>query len=120
MIRRPPRSTLFPYTTLFRSLVAKEYIASQEPDDPGVLVLSKFAGAAKELNAAILVNPYNTEEVAMGLYRALYMPRPERIERWNTLMRILRNGSLQSWYDSFVVALRTTSIASAPPIDRSV
>jgi trehalose 6-phosphate synthase len=102
------------------NLVAKEYIASQESNDPGVLVLSKFAGAAKELNAAILVNPYNTEEVAAGLYRALYMPQAERVERWNTLMRILRGGNLQNWYESFLVALRTTSMTRAPFIDRSV
>jgi len=102
------------------NLVAKEYIASQDPEDPGVLVLSKFAGAAKELHAALLVNPYNTEEVATSLHRALYMPRAERIERWTALMRVLRNGNLQSWYDSFLVALRTASITTAPLIDRSV
>jgi trehalose 6-phosphate synthase len=102
------------------NLVAKEYVASQDPQDPGVLVLSKFAGAAKELNAAILVNPYNTEEVAAGLYQGLYMPHAERVERWSTLMRILQKGNLQSWWDSFIVALRTASITTAPIIDRSV
>src|SRR5262249_44402027 len=102
------------------NLVAKEYVASQDPSDPGVLVLSKFAGAAKELNAAILVNPYDTEEVAAGLYQALYMPQAERLERWSTLMRVLRKGNLQSWYDSFIVALRTASITTAPIADRSV
>lgn len=95
------------------NLVAKEYVAAQDPNDPGVLVLSKFAGAAQELNAAIIVNPYDVDEVAQGLHRALYMPRAERLERWQTLDRILRKGTLQGWYDSFFVALRTASIRPA-------
>lgn len=102
------------------NLVAKEFLASQDPEDPGVLVLSKFAGAAKELNAAMIVNPYDPEAVAERIHQAMYMSRAERIERWTTLMRVLRNGSLQNWYDSFLVALRTASIATAPLIARSV
>jgi trehalose 6-phosphate synthase len=95
------------------NLVAKEYVAAQDPENPGVLVLSKFAGAAQELNAAIIVNPYDTDEVARGLQHALHMPLTERLERWQTLDRILRKGSLQGWYDSFLVALRTASIRPA-------
>ena len=95
------------------NLVAKEYIAAQNPDDPGVLVLSKFAGAAQELNAALLVNPYDTEEVARALHQAIYMPRGERLERWEACIRVLRKASLQSWYDSFFVALRSASIKPA-------
>jgi trehalose 6-phosphate synthase len=95
------------------NLVAKEYLAAQNPEDPGVLVLSKFAGAAQELNAALLVNPYDTEDVARSLRQALYMPHAERVERWETSMRVLRKADLQSWYDSFFVALRSASIKPA-------
>ncbi len=102
------------------NLVAKEYVAAQDPDDPGVLVLSKFAGAAKELTAALLINPYDTDAIALRLHEALYMRREERIERWKTLMQVLRRGSLQMWFESFIAAMRTACIKSAPSIARSV
>jgi trehalose 6-phosphate synthase len=95
------------------NLVAKEYVACQDPDDPGVLVLSTFAGAARALDAAVLVNPYDVDGVVRGLHDALHMARSERIERWGALMAVLRAGILQRWYDSFLVALRTTSIVPA-------
>ena len=56
------------------NLVAKEYLAAQDPEDPGVLVLSQFAGAAKELDGALFVNPHETDAVAAALKRALEMP----------------------------------------------
>jgi trehalose 6-phosphate synthase len=102
------------------NLVAKEYVAAQNPEDPGVLVLSRFAGAAQELNAALLVNPYDTEEVARSLHQALYMPQAERLERWEALMRVLRKADLQSWYDSFFVALRSATIRPAENATLSV
>jgi trehalose 6-phosphate synthase len=102
------------------NLVAKEYVAAQNPEDPGVLVLSRFAGAAQELTAALLVNPYDTEDVARCLHQALYMPQGERLERWETLMRVLRKADLQSWYDSFFAALRTASIKPAESTTLSV
>jgi trehalose 6-phosphate synthase len=102
------------------TLVAKEYLAAQDPEDPGVLVLSKFAGAAQELNAALLVNPYDTEEVARALHQAIYMPQGERLERWETVMRVLRKADLQSWYDSFFAALRSASIKPAENTTLSV
>src|SRR4051794_15417674 len=75
------------------NLVAKEYVASQRPDNPGVLILSRFAGAAHELDSALLVNPYDTETVSAALARALAMPLEERRERWATMMgRLERNG----------------------------
>src|SRR3546814_20804670 len=64
------------------NLVAKEYVACQDPEDPGVLVLSQFAGAASELAGAVKVNPYDTESVADGLQRALAMPVEEPRHRW--------------------------------------
>ena len=60
------------------NLVAKEYVAAQDADDPGVLILSRFAGAALELEAALLVNPYDTEAVAAAIARSLAMPLEER------------------------------------------
>jgi len=87
------------------NLVAKEYVASQDPDDPGVLVLSRFAGAAQELADALLVNPADTEEVADALERALSMPLAERRERWNGMMAVLQKNDITAWRVSFLRAL---------------
>jgi trehalose 6-phosphate synthase len=92
------------------NLVAKEYVASQDPEDPGVLVLSMFAGAASQMGAALLVNPYDTVGVARRIHEALYMPKEERIERWNALMRTLRNSDLDGWFNSFLGALQACSL----------
>jgi trehalose 6-phosphate synthase len=87
------------------NLVAKEYVAAQDPEDPGVLVLSRFAGAAHELTAALQVNPYDTEEMARQLHFALRMRRDERIERWKSLMSAVRGSDVATWYDSFMTDL---------------
>jgi trehalose 6-phosphate synthase len=87
------------------NLVAKEYVAAQHPDDPGVLVLSTFAGAARELDAAVLVNPYDVDELARVLERALAMPLAARRERWNAMMAVLRTNDIEHWYDRFVHSL---------------
>ena len=63
------------------NLVAKEYIAAQDDDDPGVLVLSRFAGAAEDLEEALIVNPYDIDDVAHALEQALKMPLDERCAR---------------------------------------
>ena len=68
------------------NLVAKEYVAAQDPEDPGVLVLSRFAGAVHELDRALIVNPYNLEETASAIQRAFEMPLRERKERWEPMM----------------------------------
>src|SRR5215471_16125859 len=68
------------------NLVAKEFVASQDPDDPGVLVLSRFAGAARELDGALIVNPFDVEAMAEALHRALAMPLEERQQRWHDMM----------------------------------
>lgn len=68
------------------NLIAKEYVAAQNPDDPGVLVLSRFAGAAPQLDGALIMNPYDTKEVAEDLQAALEMPLEERRERWSGMM----------------------------------
>ncbi|HUD97418.1 MAG TPA: alpha,alpha-trehalose-phosphate synthase (UDP-forming) [Woeseiaceae bacterium] len=87
------------------NLVAKEFVASQDPDDPGVLVLSTLAGAAHELKDAILVNPYDVDEVADGINRALTMSLDERKKRHAKMMAVLRQNDIVMWRDRFVDAL---------------
>jgi trehalose 6-phosphate synthase len=87
------------------NLVAKEYIAAQNPDDPGVLVLSRFAGAAHECKAALLVNPYDPDSVAAAIGQALSMPLAERRERHDSLFRVLSQNDIQHWADRFLPAL---------------
>jgi len=87
------------------NLVAKEYVAAQDPRDPGVLVLSRFAGAASELGEAILVNPYDGEDMARAIETALDMPRDERIRRWTAMMEWLREHDVYRWCDDFLSIL---------------
>lgn len=88
------------------NLVAKEYVASQNPHEPGVLVLSRFAGAARELDAAVLVNPFDHENVADALNRALAMSLEERTERWEAMMQKVHDSSLDKWRERFLSVLR--------------
>ncbi|HEY8521157.1 MAG TPA: trehalose-6-phosphate synthase [Gammaproteobacteria bacterium] len=90
------------------NLVAKEYLASQDPDDPGVLVLSKLAGAAEELDAAVLVNPYDQQGVADAIARALEMPLAERRTRHRELLACLERNDVHNWSRSFLAALEGT------------
>jgi trehalose 6-phosphate synthase len=87
------------------NLVAKEYVAAQDASDPGVLVLSCFAGAARELGDALLVNPIDTDGVAEAIHEALVMPLGERIERWESMMKVLRRNDIAAWREQFVEAL---------------
>ena len=87
------------------NLVAKEFVAAQSAADPGVLVLSRFAGAARELGGALLVNPIDTSEIAGALHRALAMPLQERQERWRAMIAILRDNTIETWRASFLAAL---------------
>ena len=87
------------------NLVAKEYVASQNPNDPGVLILSRFAGAAQECKAALLVNPYDPDSVAAAIGQALSMPAAERRERHDSLFRVLSHNDIQHWADRFLTAL---------------
>jgi trehalose 6-phosphate synthase len=87
------------------NLVAKEYVAAQAPDNPGVLVLSQFAGAAHELKSALIVNPYDIEATAAAIARAYAMPLEERKDRWNALMAVLRANSIHDWTARFLQAL---------------
>lgn len=88
------------------NLVAKEYVAAQDPDNPGVLILSQFAGAARELDAALLVNPYDEAGIAAAMERALSMPIEERRERHSAMLAVMRRNSLERWRDRFVEDLR--------------
>jgi trehalose 6-phosphate synthase len=67
------------------NLVAKEYVAAQDPEDPGVLILSRFAGAAEEMTEALIVNPYDADEIAEAMHIGLSMELEERRERWQAL-----------------------------------
>ena len=87
------------------NLVAKEYIASQNPDDPGVLILSRFAGAAQECKAALLVNPYDPDSVATALGQALSMSVAERRERHGSIFRTLSSNDVRHWARSFLTTL---------------
>jgi trehalose 6-phosphate synthase len=91
------------------NLVAKEYIASQQAEDPGVLVLSCFAGAAQELGEAVIVNPYDIEGMAEAILQGLNMALGERKERWTAMMRVLERNDITTWRESFVRALSATN-----------
>lgn len=107
------------------NLVAKEYVAAQDPADPGVLVLSQFAGAAEELTEALIVNPYNIEGMADVVRMALEMALPERRARYEALMAAVERHDVMSWCESFLAQLvrsRTDDPArwSSPPSIRDV
>jgi trehalose 6-phosphate synthase len=87
------------------NLVAKEYVAAQDPEDPGMLVLSCFAGSARELGDALIVNPYDIDGVAEAIEEALGMPQEERIERWQAMMAVLRRNDIVAWRENFTTAL---------------
>lgn len=88
------------------NLVAKEYVAAQDPANPGVLVLSKFAGAANELSSALIVNPYDRDDVAAALDRALTMPLAERISRHSEMMTVIEKNDIHHWQKRFIEDLK--------------
>ena len=87
------------------NLVAKDYVASQPADDPGVLILSCFAGAARELGEAVIVNPFDVEGMAEAILRGLNMPVGERKERWVAMMKVLERNDITAWRERFVRVL---------------
>jgi trehalose 6-phosphate synthase len=94
------------------NLVAKEYVAAQDPDDPGVLVLSRFAGAARECEAALLVNPYDPDSVAAAIARGLSMPLAERQERHAAMLQVLTRNDIKYWSDRFLDDLQHPAVAA--------
>ncbi len=91
------------------NLVAKEFVAAQDPENPGVLVLSRFAGAAQQLDAAVMVNPHDSDAMADAMHTALSMPLPERQQRWRALWGAIEHRSPLAWGRSFVTALTRTT-----------
>jgi trehalose 6-phosphate synthase len=91
------------------NLVAKEYVAAQDAADPGVLVLSRFAGAARELDGALIVNPFDIDQLAEAIHQALLMPLEERQTRWASMISVLRRNTVSTWCDGFIQSLRNIS-----------
>jgi trehalose 6-phosphate synthase len=117
LARAFPRTTLAGFCRLARvglvtplrdgmNLVAKEYVAAQNPESPGALVLSRFAGAARELEDAILVNPYDPDEIAEALDLALRMSVEERRTRWQSMWRMAQQNTASAWAERFVAKLK--------------
>jgi trehalose 6-phosphate synthase len=91
------------------NLVAKEFVAAQDPADPGVLVLSTLAGAAQELTSAVLVNPRDIGGVADAIEHALVMPLAERRARHEEMLRVLRRNDIHAWHTRFLQQLQGAS-----------
>ncbi|MEE8098602.1 MAG: trehalose-6-phosphate synthase, partial [Hyphomicrobium sp.] len=98
------------------NLVAKEYVAAQDPDDPGVLILSRFAGAAEQLTEALIVNPYNIEEMADAIKIALDMGLQERKERNEALLAAIRTQDTFDWCRTFLNTLESVHDREARPM----
>ena len=84
------------------NLVAKEYVAAQDPTDPGILILSKFAGAAQQLTGALIVNPNDKLEVAEAIRDALQMSHEERVTRWHGMIGPLQDHDVSWWAAAFL------------------
>ncbi|ETX14359.1 alpha,alpha-trehalose-phosphate synthase [Roseivivax halodurans JCM 10272] len=89
------------------NLVAKEYVAAQDPEDPGVLILSRFAGAAEDMTEALLVNPYDIDETSEAIETAITMPLEERRRRHAHSLGVVHATNVTDWAQSFVSCLKT-------------
>lgn len=98
------------------NLVAKEFVAAQDPADPGVLVLSTLAGAAREMTSAILVNPYDAKALAHALQAAVRMPLGERRQRHQALLEVLRRNDIHAWHRRFLDTLEGDPAAQASAV----
>ena len=87
------------------NLVAKEYVAAQDPTDPGVLILSRFAGAAEELTDALIVNPLDADEIADAVHEGLTMPIAERLRRYQTLRARVWDSTASKYCTTFLAHL---------------
>jgi trehalose 6-phosphate synthase len=98
------------------NLVAKEFVAAQDPDEPGVLVLSTLAGAAHELTGALLINPHDLQGVSDALRNALAMPLQERRERHQRMLAVLRQNDIHAWHTRAIASLRGRTRVEARPL----
>jgi trehalose 6-phosphate synthase len=96
------------------NLVAKEFVAAQNPADPGVLVLSTLAGAAEELAAAVQVNPRDAGSVGEAIHIALTMSRDERRARHSQMIEILRTNDIHAWHSGFIAELQSHAATGLP------
>jgi len=87
------------------NLVAKEYVAAQNPNDPGVLILSELAGASVQLTDALIINPYDVDSIADALAQAIAMPLNERINRHQKMLQIIKHSTIQHWRTNFIESL---------------
>jgi len=101
------------------NLVAKEYVAAQNPLNPGVLVLSQFAGAARQLDAALIVNPHDPDAMAQALRSGLLMRLEERRERWDAMMAVLQQSDIKDWFNGFLAALAGARPSSLVPYKKA-
>ena len=90
------------------NLVAKEFVMAQNAMDPGVLILSEFAGAAEQMHDAIIVNPFDTQRVATALHTALTMPLEERMDRWRSLKEVVEKQDIAWWRTTFLEDLSSS------------
>ena len=91
------------------NLVAKEYVAAQDPADPGVLILSRFAGAADSMPDALIVNPFDAEEVAAAMHRGLNMELEERRRRWEALREAVWSTTAAHYCTAFLANLEASN-----------
>lgn len=107
------RSSAVAFVTPLRdgmNLVAKEFVAAQSADNPGVLILSRFAGAAAELQGALQVNPYDPDEMCDALHIALTMPLEDRVRRWALMYQQIEISNLEVWWRRFIDALNRVQV----------
>ncbi len=97
------------------NLVAKEYIAAQDPQNPGVLILSRFAGAAEELTDALLVNPFDADEIADAMHTALNMPFHERLRRHGALRQRVWDTTAGKYCSVFLSYLESNPFRAGDP-----
>ena len=96
------------------NLIAKEYVAAQDAADPGVLILSKFAGASEEMTEALIVNPYSIEETSDAIRAALEMTLEERCERHGALLTGIKKNDATAWSNSFLESLKRVRSTDDP------
>lgn len=100
------------------NLVAKEFVAAQDPESPGVLVLSRFAGAAEQMREALIVNPHSAEGVAEALQSALRMPLDERKDRWRRMFERMRGNDAHHWAETVLELLAATGRGATAEVAR--